>query len=189
MNGPVEDPGWGPAAKGLVFPFVPMLGARRAMSGTNGLIVMRQAWCAFVGGITVVGVVVVVLRLSGGFEAAIDGSTAALAVAVIGVLAQLFASRGLPPLTGDNERAVATRFQRSFFLRIALAEAPALVGFVAFILSGNAAVYFVGYTISAFGLVRCAPTAARLEATQQRLEASGSGVNLLAALVGSGITR
>ena len=108
-------------------------------------------------------------------------SVAAVVVAV--GLATLAAPRLLTrPLRCENESAPAESYRQRFFLRIAFAEAAALVGFIGFILSGAGWLYSVGALFSAIGFARLAPTSGHLRQDQEDLRRRGCNVSLISAL-------
>ncbi|MEQ8841708.1 MAG: hypothetical protein RIB98_12070 [Acidimicrobiales bacterium] len=188
MQRPNSDPGWGDALKRVPAALVPTRGMRMAAGGTNGLTIMRLVWITFVASMLLIGVAVFAIdrALPGGGA---DGRVVAMVVAGLGVFAQVAAIRFVPAITGTTMPAVRATAQRAFFLRIAFAEPAALLGFLGFVLSGNAAVYVVGFVVGMAGMADAAPTASWIADGQKELQASGSDVELLAALVSGGITR
>ena len=174
--------------KGMLFALVPTLGARAAVRSGNGLTLMRQACLAFATACTLIWVPVL-LVWSDGRSSGVDGRTAALVVVVVGVVLQLLAGVVVAAPVADDEATVRRLAQRSMFLRVALAESAALVGFAGFLFTTNPMVYAAGYVVTLAGLVDAAPTAAKLDRQQQALRAVGSDVELLAVLVGQGLTR
>ena len=183
-----EDPGWKSAFLGGLFILIPGFGARRTMKSSNGLVVMRQLWCTFISAMLLIGVVVIFVdrQLEDG---GMDGRLVAGFVVVIGVVTQLAGFGFLPAISGKNTNAVRSSAQARFFLRIALAEVPAFVGFFGFILTTNPWVYAAGFAIGFAGMLDARPSAAWIDRGQQQLQADGSDVSLLAALTGGGITR
>lgn len=180
-----RDPGWRPAAVGVVAAVVPTLGARLARRSANALVLMRQLWVTFATVMLLVGVVAWILAsvVDGG----VDGRFVAGAVVAIGVVAQVVAPRFLPPLQGASPAVVRRSASRAFFLRVALAESVALLAFVGVLLSGNPAVYLVGLVVAGIGLVEAAPTARWIARGQAELRQEGSSVDLLGALIGGGV--
>lgn len=179
------DPGWGAALRAAL---VPLKGARMAQAGAPALLVMRALWFTFFIAVLLLGVVVAIVgaQLPGG---GVDGRVAAGVVVAISVLAQVVAGAFIPPISGRTVDEVRGTAQRAFFLRVALAEPGALLGFMGFALSGNAAVYLAGAVVSIAGLFDAAPGTRWLERGQDQLRESGSSVDLLDALVRAGVTR
>ena len=119
----------------------------------------------------------------------VDGRIVAGVVVGIGVVAQLVAGAFVPPIAGETDGEVRRTAQRHFFLRVALAEPGALLGFMGFVLSGNPAVYLAGAIVSIAGLVDAAPGQRWIERGQDQLRDAGSPVDLMDALLGGGVTR
>jgi F0F1-type ATP synthase membrane subunit c/vacuolar-type H+-ATPase subunit K len=187
VSGPAgeDDPGWRPALGGLAWGLVPGMAIRRARrSGGGGLVVLRGLFLSFCAAIALVGLVVLVLSAGEGIEQGADGTTVAIAVAVAGVVL-LVASAWRRPLDGSSEQALAQSYRRRFFLRMAFAEAAALLGFVGFILTGNPAIYLVGAAFTVVGFVLLAPTAGNLARDQEALRArDGTAHSIARALDG-----
>lgn len=183
------DPGWGAALRKAPLALLPTRGVRMAAGGaTDGLTVMRIAWIVFTAVMVVIGVVVIAIDqgLPGG---GVDGRTVAVIVGGLAVFAQLVAVKFVPEITGSTMPAVRATAQRAFFVRMAFAQPAPLLGFLGFVTSGNAAVYVVGFVVGLAGMWDAAPNARWIGVGQRQLQASGSDVELLAALVGGGITR
>lgn len=182
------DPGWGEAVAKLPTALLPTRGMRMAFGSTDGLTVMRVLWITFTAAMVLVGVVVALIDafVPGG---GVDGRLVVAAVLGFGVLAQLVATMVVGDVTGSTPAEVRASAQRGFFVRVALAEPAGLLGFLGFVLSGNAAVYVAGAAVAMVGLLAAAPTRSWIELGQRQLADSGSDVDLIAALVGGGITR
>jgi hypothetical protein len=87
------------------------------------------------------------------------------------------------PLDCSDEAALLVGYRTRFFLRVAVAEAPALVGFVGSFLSGEAWMYPLGALFAAVGFVRLAPTRRNLERDQEELNQRGCGLSLTNLLI------
>lgn len=174
-----RDPGWGAAFRAG---FVPLRRARVLHDGTPPLLVLRSVWTAFAFSVVLISIVVgaVATQLPGGGP---DGRVVAGVVVAIGVFAQLVAVSFVPPLSGVTPDEVQAAATRAVLLRIALAEAAALVGFLGFALAGNAAVYFAGALVSAVGMYDAMPGRRWIAQGQAQLRESGSSVDLLDALL------
>jgi len=159
-----------------------------AVSSVDGLSVMRVLWMTFMSAMLLMAVAVIVIDqvLPGG---GVDGRVVGGVVVAVSVFAQIVANKFVPEVAGSTMSAVRETAQRSFFVRIAFAEPAALLGFLGFVVSGNAAVYGLGCVVGMAGLFDAAPTAAWIRKGQDQLKGSGSDVELLAALVSGGITR
>ena len=178
-----DDPGWRPALGGLAWGLVPGLAIRRARRrGGDALVVLRGLFLSFCAAVALVGVVVVLLSSGEGLDGSADGTTVGIGVALAGFVL-LLASAWRRPLDGSSDATLAESYRRRFFLRMAFAEAAALLGFAGFILSGNPAVYAGGAAFTAIGFVLMAPSAGNLardqEAVRDRL---GTGHSLIRAL-------
>lgn len=185
---PAVDPGWGPSLRAVPRILLPFLGAHRALRDANGLVVLRTLWLAFLGSVVLIGAVVLFLgtvELGHGP----DGRVVGAVVVGLGVVAQLAAGVLLPAITGATPAAAVAAVQRHVLLRVALAEVAALVGFMGFVISVNPAVYLAGAVVAVAGLVDAMPSGDRLGAWQRELDDHGSSVDLLAALVSTGMTR
>lgn len=182
------DPGWGAAARRAPLILVPTRGMRSALADDNGLVVMRMVWITFVAVMVVIGALVVAIdrSLPGGGA---DGRVVAAGVAGVGIFLQVVSTKFIPVIAGKKMAAVRSAAQRAFFIRVAFAEPAALLGFMGFVLSGNVAVYAVGFAVGLAGMTDAAPTGRWIAAGQAELAASGSDVDLLAALVSGGLTR
>lgn len=179
------DPGWRRAILGGLFGLIPFVGPRIVRGSKNALLLGRQLWVTFVVALVAVGIVVLVLRseLDGG---GINAQVVAGVVAVVGVLTQVVAPRFIPLIEGRNNEEARQSAARSMLLRIALAESVALLSFMGVLLTGNAAIYLLGFALGMTGMADAAPTASWVDKGQQQLRESGSTVNLLRALTSGG---
>jgi len=182
------DPGWGEAMRKIPVALLPTRGMRLAAGSGDGLTVMRIAWITFTVAMVLVGVVVVVVDQTapGG---GVDGRVVGGVVLAIGVFAQVVSNKFVPDVEGATMPSARGTAQRAFFVRVAFAQPAVLLGFMGFAISGNVAVYALGFVVGLAGMLDAAPTAGWIEKGQTQLKASGSDVELLAALVGGGITR
>lgn len=187
MSGAV-DPGWGEAARSFPRTLLPTRGMRLAAGSTNGLTVMRMVWLSFLAAMVLIGAVVVVIdRAAPG--GGVDGRVVGAVVAGLGIFLQVVSTKFVPVVAGATMREVREVAQRAFFVRVAFAEPAALFGFMGFVLSGNVAVYGIGFVVGLAGMYDAAPTARWIDAGQAALREAGSDVDFLAAVVGGGITR
>jgi hypothetical protein len=133
-----------------------------------------------------IAVVAEIVPLGHGVGGGIGVSTGllALAVGMLGVLS-LVGSRAVEkPLDASSDSALLGTYRTRFFMRLAFSEAPALFGFVAFILSGASWLYLVGGVFSVIGLWITAPTAGNLARDQDALSGAGFPKSLVATLRG-----
>lgn len=187
MSGAV-DPGWVEAVRKVPLALLPTRGMRMASGSADSLTVMRVLWLTFTAVMVFIGVVVVVIdRVAPG--GGVDGRVAGAVVVGLGFFAQVVAAKLVNEITGSTMPEVRASAQRAFFLRVALAEPAALFGFLGFVVSGNVAVYGTGFVVGMVGMYAAAPTRAWIDRGDRQLRSSGSDVELLAALVGGGLTR
>jgi ABC-type Co2+ transport system permease subunit len=182
-----RDPGWRSALGGLWWVLVPgqmIRQQRRAMAaGTNGLTVLRRLFASFVAALIMIGLAVVLLSATTTQThhplAPVD---VAIGVVVYGVFS-VFAPRLIEkPLDCSADQRLAGTYRTRFFLRLAFANAAALLGFVGFMLSNNGWFYVLGVAFAAIGFYRVAPSAAHLAKDQQALSDSSCSRSLIAAL-------
>jgi len=162
---------------------------RRAQQAGNAneLHLLRQAFVAFATALGLIGVVVLVLDGTDGADpSSPDTSLVAAGVIGCGVLSLLVSRLLDRPLDCSDEGALVGGYKTRFFLQISFANTAALVGFVAFFLSGEAWMYPLGALFTAVGFVRLAPSKRNLERDQEALNQKGCGLSLTALLVRAG---
>jgi F0F1-type ATP synthase membrane subunit c/vacuolar-type H+-ATPase subunit K len=174
-----EDPGWF-SGKTILWALVPGIGLRRAQAdGTASvLFTLRAVFTSFVMALVMFGVV---LAFIGSADAEPSGpSTSVVAAAVVGYgLVSLVVPRLVErPLSCASEADLVTGYRTRFFLRVAFAEAAALLGFVGVFVSGELWMYPLGAAFTAVGFVRLAPTRRNLEREQEALNLAGCGLSL-----------
>jgi hypothetical protein len=174
-----EDPGWPVDARTLWMLLVPGLLQRRIrrQGGLGGLGQVRMAFVAFCNAIWLFGFVLLFTApLTGGGEAAF---VFVAVVALLAVVDYAVVGRLERPLVCD---ALVASYRTRFFVRIASAEAIALIGFAGSFAFRAAWVYYPCALLTAFGFARAAPTRAALQRDQQQLTGQGCGKSLVAAL-------
>lgn len=150
---------------------------------TGGAGRFRLVYAAFVAVMVAFGAAVLAL------DAVIEDAGTVPDAAAVGmvVLFGLVNLAGAPlverPLDCSSDLRLATSWSARFFLRMAFAEAPVLVAFTVFVLTGRAWLYLVGLPFAAVGFVRSAPTEAGLDRDQYALDQAGCGRSLRDALV------
>lgn len=182
---PEVDPGWRRAVVDALVGLVPLWGTRRRRKGwqtANGVIALRGLFLSFVIAIAMIGIVAIVLgraRTKTGLAPVTFLTGLVLAAGVAALFgAQLFAR----PLRCNDEADLVASYRSRFFVRVAFAEAPALVAFAATVASGESWLYALGAFFAAVGFARVAPTAAHLAQDQEEVRQTGSGLLLLSAL-------
>ncbi len=176
---PADDPGWGRVADILLGALLPWRSVSTAgTSGdTNLLVVLRTTFLAFVTadlafGLTSAFVVEEVDDPVLSTGAAVGG------VLAIGLVLQVVASGIRTQLGCGDERELVEGYRSRFFLRIALANVPMLLGVVASYAVGSMAPYLAGVVPAAIGFLRVAPTRANLARDQGTLTAQGCALQL-----------
>lgn len=145
---------------------------------------------SFALSLVLIGVVVIALAGSGTAEP--DGLAASVVAA--GIIAygslSLFALRLIErPLDCSDETALVSSYRTRLFLRLAFANAAALLGFVGFFLSGEAWMYPLGASFTAVGYVRLAPSRRNLERDQEELNQQGCLLSLTDLLLTTRIAK
>lgn len=182
---PDDDPGWGKPHE-ILLGLVPGVMARRAARSSSPLAMLRSVFSSFVLALVLYGVVLVFIDLGGASDEppGVSTGSAVAGVALIGVvLVALSARIGGAPTCGTPAELVG-RYRTRFFLRVACAEAAALVGFVASFLCENVVAYFVGMALALVGFAWLAPTRAHLQREDEHLRAINCPASLYAALSG-----
>ncbi len=172
-----RDPGW-PIDWLTLVPGVFLIRSRRA--GVDGLVALRQLFAAFSVGVAATSVVVVVLAQGPGPTQ--PQWTFGVLLLVIGAASVTACTRAGPSLDCGDDASLVESFRARFLIGLAFAESAALLGFVAFFLTGQEWMYFAGAAMTAVGFWRLAPTAAHLDQAQAVLRAAGCTRSLVAAL-------
>ena len=180
---PGGDPGWRPALRYALLTLVPgwHLWLNRRPGRSDGLVLLRGILLSFATALLLIGVVVAVLETGAELGTGTSAAPASLVVALFGV-GCLVGSVVERPLHCEDDARLAKSYTQRFFLRVALAEAAALVGFVAFVVTGSGWLYPFGALFAALGFGRLAPTSRHLQEDQERLRDSGCARSLVDAL-------
>lgn len=166
---------------GIVFPPLAVRSAGQP-SSASALGVLRQVLVSFGVALVLIGVVVAVLSAG---DQPVDGPSSGIVAGVIigyGVLSVVLPRMIEPPLDCSSDAALAGAYRTRFFLRVAFADATALLGFVGFFLTGEAWLYPLGAAFTVVGFLRLAPTESNLETEQAELHLAGCARSLRAAL-------
>jgi hypothetical protein len=141
---------------------------------------LRVIFGAYCTGILVFGVLAALVLDTP--DDALDVSIAVAVVAVVG-LGSLVLGRLLPAeLDASSDDRVRQTYRIRFFVRLAVAEAVLLVGFVLTFLTGSMVPYLLAIPFTAFGFARAAPSDGNLQQDQDALNATGATADLRAAL-------
>jgi hypothetical protein len=179
-----EDSGWRPAIREswpFLLPWVGLLLARRpSRAKSGGLNTIRAL---FVHAIIWLFAILIILRLLNQSHHTLDhGFGWPLVVAGFGLIALTgIAWARSRPLITEDPRKLAGAYKGIFFISLGLADSAALFGFVAFFISSNIWVYVEGMALSLIGLWLIAPTRGAIARQQDKIQAQGSALSLLAA--------
>lgn len=143
--------------------------ARGKMSGVVST--LRLLLIAFTGGIVALSVVTVIVAR----DVAADGPAAvAVAVVVAAGLASLALRRVVANrLDGTSDAALMDSYRTRFLMRLALGEAPALIGFAVALALGPWWVFFAALPFTALSFALAAPTVGNVARDQAALRAEG----------------
>ena len=178
---PTEDPGWGRLLRPGFRILIPIYGPWEFLHGTDGLTALRGLFVGFASALFLF-----LFALS--FITPWNGGEAGLVpwlVVLLGVVGlwRVRAARDRP-LRIDSLDILAVSYRANFFLGVGAAEAPALVAFVSvFFFAAKLWVYVEGLAFAVVGLGFIAPTHADVKRRQRQLEAQGSSLSLLEALI------
>jgi hypothetical protein len=175
---PTQDPGWG-GPKGILLMLVPVV-QKRAV-GADGLINARRVFGAFCTAIALIFVVLLFMGLSTRDRPLTQAQGIAIATLVGAVSLGASVWFGRRSLDCSD---LAGSYRQRFFLRLAMAEASALVAFVLVFQAGTIWVYVVGAAFTYAGFALLAPTKEHLLREQRRLVSAGCRRSLIAALRG-----
>jgi hypothetical protein len=164
MDGPIDD------------------GASRAPIGSP-LQVLRLLLVSFSTALALIGVAAAFFASGGDADdPVVEPSAAVAGIVALGVVSLLGVRLVEPALDCTTDDSLTASYRTRFFLRIASAEAVALVGFVAVVVTGAAWLYLVGIAFTALGFLRLAPSPRNLERDQDTLNERGCGRSLAAVL-------
>ena len=168
--------GWGSPKDILIGMVAPKVAAKRRRSSM--LAVLRSLFVSFCASLVMIGFVVLFLATDASGAASLSGAAACGIVALIGIAITIGLTFFMPTLSCGSPGQVLGQYRSRFFLRVAFAQAGALIGFGAFFLSGNPVAFFVGLPIALFNLIRFAPTTANIVSEDRRLAAQGCDCSL-----------
>lgn len=136
---------------------------------------LRIVLASFVAALAVLGVVAIVVAPgSGDVPAAAVGG----AVVLYGLASQILPRLVERPLDCSSPDSLRLTYQTRFFLRVAIAEAAALIGFAGVFVSGAWWPYLVGVLFALAGFIRAAPTELSLSRDQEDLASGGCALQL-----------
>jgi hypothetical protein len=174
-----DDPGWGPALK-LLVPYAVFLKRVRKPAWQNVLLNLRFVHVAFVSApflyLFVLPVLVTGAASTNGTSLA---AMAVLSAAALGLLAWV---RGRP-LALSSESDLVRSYRTNYFLSVAAAEAPALIGFALAIVTRSISPYLIGMLAMLLGMVLAAPSRRDIARRQEEIAERGSTLSVGAALI------
>ncbi len=176
----IEDPGWKRSCRIAPQFALPWRLVAAAKADDPRLVVLRAVVVALLSMFVLIGIVVFVLLGTERDRTSPLGLGLGL-VAVAAVLS-LVATVAVNPVLPDDDALVGAYTSR-FFMRLAFANAAALVGFVGFTLTWRIEPYLLGLVFAAVHYARLAPTAANLERDQDRMRNAGGTRNLVEELL------
>ena len=185
---PKRDPGWGAVWRhiglALLIPLPQFALWRMARKGVDALTGMRAVFISWLETpLLIILVVWIIMRDSTG-DGSINESLFVAGIVVFGVLGlslvRYFDSKPLD--ASDNDKLV-TAYTSSFFVRMALAQAVFLMGFVGAFITDNWWMVLVGLPFTLIGFAQAAPTSSNLTRAQERLRSQGSTVDLTQVLL------
>ena len=187
VSEPPQDPGWGRPRDIALALVAPQIALRR--SRPAALAALRGVFLAFSMGLALISFVVVpFLSTDTESDAGVDPIVAGGAMVGIGAVLHITSRRLARRARYRSCRSpaeVAGLFRSQFFLQLAIAEATAMLGFIAFLLANSVIPYAVGAAWAAIGFLRIAPTRRRLERLQEEITLEGCPHQLLDALQSS----
>ncbi len=179
---PQGDPGWpfGPTLLRSLIPGYLHLFVRGRGLGPDGLVALRAVWLSLTWAVVLMGIVVIVVVPDGQTSPSLPWPTlvpvaGAASWAAAGALARL-------RLDCMDSARLAASYRARFFLRLAVSEVAALLGFVGAFVASRWWLYWLGAAFTLTVFVRAAPTQERLAADQQALAAQGCPYDLVEAL-------
>jgi hypothetical protein len=177
VTDPRADPGW----KVDWRLFVPGMTQVAMRAKGSPLATMRSVVMTFTVEVLLFGLVLALLDLE-----VEEGMSVGLGVAIVGAVgvASLVVGPRLRRLDPSSAGSLLASYRKRFFLRLALAEGTALLGFVFSFLSGSIVTYLAALPFTLLGFARLAPTAASIDRDEQVLRANGCAYPLYETLLG-----
>jgi hypothetical protein len=176
---PEDDPGWGSVGGVLTAMLFRGPAVGRGAAGQSALVLVRQVYLSFCVALCLFLVVLVLIGTEELADRPFSPEAAAGTVIVVGFALVLLSWRMTRELPCDETRLVEA-YRARFFLRAAMANAPALFGFVSVFLTGSLLPYLAGLVPAAVGFARNAPSRAHLQQEDEKLRARGCAHSLYA---------
>lgn len=176
----MDDPGWSGVWPSALWGLIPMIGLHHVRR-TRGIEPLRATFVAYMAGVVLFAIPLAFVALhhaSGATTTACVGAVLVAGVVCIAAIT-MFQRR---PLDASSPATLADTFRSNFFLKLALAEFIALVGFTLTFVSGRFVVYPVAVALSLVAFAVAAPTRADITRRQHEIGVSGSPLDLLQVL-------
>jgi hypothetical protein len=182
-----DDPGWGGVRRILLGVVLPAAILRPAGDGSGPppLVLLRQVYVAFATSLLLIGGVSVVLAASLERAGSISEELWALGVIGIGIATNVLPTAATRPLDCTSDASLLDSYRKRYFLRLAFANTPPLIGFLGVTTTGAAWLCWLGIAIASTSYLRIAPTRTRVERDEQELALTGCGRSLWAVLRGA----
>ena len=172
-----DDPGW------------PWEKRNRGEGPTSSLVALRIIFSSFVTGVTLFGLVSLLVVSGSKNEQADQSIVFPLILLGIAAVLVVIAAKLRKPLDATDESTLANSYRGKVIIRAAIAEGGALLGIVGFIATGQWWMAPAVLVIAVVGFASTAPTAAAVEREQQALIAQGSPLSLTAAMLNTPVAR
>jgi hypothetical protein len=184
-----RDPGNGPEDRipptGRLTVTTPLTrGSLACHSGpmSDGLATLRILYLGVLNSTVIIGVVMGIMVATDAFPPGSGGAWIGLVVVAAAGLVTLTAKGLAPRLDCSTPGKLAGTYRVRFIVRLTLAEAPVLAGFVGALVTGEPLLFLVGLPFAVVGYTRAAPTRRNIDRDQDELLAFGCGTSLLDAL-------
>jgi hypothetical protein len=141
---------------------------------------LRLMFFAYCGAVVLIGAVAAFVVDAD--DPPLSVTMAAVIVAVVGLASLVLPSAIPTALDGSSAECLAATYKTRFFVRMAIAETVALVGFVLMFLTGSVVPFVAALPFTAVGFARAAPTDGNLQRDQDALNATGAMTDLRTAL-------
>ena len=175
-----EDPGWVEPLRCLGRAMLRPWRAEGVLGASDGLSRLRAVFLAFPLALVFYFVVAVLLIEDGGPSPQTWALSTVGIAGIVGIVCTRWtASRRL---VSSSDRELADSFRTNFFIGIAFAETPVLLGFALALVQDSLAPLLVGFSFTLVGFWILVPTRAHLERRQRELTATGSPLLLGEAL-------
>jgi hypothetical protein len=147
--------------------------ASSMQAGASALMGLRAVFLSFVIAMVAIAVVVLVLAAELDDYRPVSAAWTASVVVVLSAGAVGAERRIGGRLDCSSREALLAAYRQRFFLRIALSQSAALLGFVGFLVAQHPGIYFLGAAFTVVGFMHAAPTRTNLGKDDSVLAARG----------------